>query len=343
MFLRGINYDVGTPFRKGRLSRPGFDETIVRKEIEIIRNDLRCDSIRISGYDPDRLSKASEFALEQGLQVWFSPVCVDATQEEALEYLTACAVAAEQLRKKRCDLIFVIGCEYSLFLKGIIKGNTLDERIKRMFNPAGIILNSLGLRKAISIRLNSFLKTATEKVREHFTGRLSYASGIWENVDWRLFDIVGIDHYRASYNKSSYVKQLSGYYKFNKPVAVLEFGCCTYRGAENKGGAGWAIIETTNGRPVLKGNYVRDESVQADHIMELLEIFENEKLYSVFVFTFINPSLKFNSDPRYDLDMASYGIVKPVDDTDAGSYKNLPWKPKDAFNRLAVYYSELYN
>jgi len=51
MFLRGINYDVGTEFVKGHLSRPDFDETIVRKEIEIIKNKLNYDAVRISGYE----------------------------------------------------------------------------------------------------------------------------------------------------------------------------------------------------------------------------------------------------------------------------------------------------
>ena len=37
MLLRGINYDIGTPFRKDELSRPDFNELIIRKEIEIIK------------------------------------------------------------------------------------------------------------------------------------------------------------------------------------------------------------------------------------------------------------------------------------------------------------------
>jgi hypothetical protein len=51
MFLRGISYDVATEFVKGLLSRENFDEEVIRKEIEIIKNDLNCDAVRISGYD----------------------------------------------------------------------------------------------------------------------------------------------------------------------------------------------------------------------------------------------------------------------------------------------------
>ena len=90
MLLRGINYDIGTPFRKDELSRPDFDEPVMRKEIEIIKNDLHCNAIRISGFDIQRLSRTAQFALEQGLQVWLSPAYTDATHEEATNiWLTA--------------------------------------------------------------------------------------------------------------------------------------------------------------------------------------------------------------------------------------------------------------
>jgi hypothetical protein len=141
---------------------------------------MRRNTIRISGYDIPRLSKASEFVLEQVIQVWFSPAYIDATREEAIEYLIGCAKATEQLRKKDDDLIFDVGCEYSLFLKGFIRGDTIYERLGRMFNPSGIILNILGFRKRIYNELNLFLRDTTEKVREHFKGKLSYASGTWQ-------------------------------------------------------------------------------------------------------------------------------------------------------------------
>ena len=338
MFLKGINYDVGSYFRKGKLSREDFIEGDIRKEIEIIRHDLHCDAIRISGYDIQRLTKASEFALQQGLQVWLSPACIDATREEALVYLKDCAIAAEQLRLKYTDLILVVGCEYSLYLKGFLKGETLYDRLKRMFNPIGIFLNTTGLRKNMYQRLNLFLEEMVQNIRREFLGKLTYASGTWERINWELFDMVGIDHYRASYNKSSYRKQIAAYYTFKKPVCLLEFGCCTYKGAEDKGGAGWAITEFRNGRMVIKGQPVRDEVVQSEYIIDLLNIFRSEQVYAAFVFTFVNPRYKFNTNPLYDLDMASYGIVKPVDATNQDSFKGLPWIPKKAFYSIAEYY-----
>ncbi|MEO7049040.1 MAG: hypothetical protein ABI091_27295 [Ferruginibacter sp.] len=341
MFLRGINYDVGTEFAKGNSSRPDFDETIVKKEFEIIKNELNCDAVRISGYDIERLSKASVYALEVGLQVWVSPAYIDATSEEALKYLVDCAKAAESLRKKYGNVIFVTGCEYSLFLNGFIKGENVYERLAKMFSPLSIVLSVLGLKNKFHTRLNNFLAEATSNIRMHFKGELTYSSGTWEKIDWRLFDMVGIDHYRASYNKKTYLKELHGYFKYGKPVAVLEFGCCSYKGAAEKGGSGFMIAGVKDQVPYIKGNHVRDESVQAGYIIEVLDLLQTEKIYGAFVYTFVNPGHKPNPDPHYDLDMASYAIVKPLDPTDENSYKGLPWIPKESFYGLGKYYKNM--
>lgn len=341
MFLRGINYDVGTSFIKGQLTRPDFDEDVVKKEIAIIKNDLHCDCIKITGHDIGRLSKASEFALEQGLQVWLMPSYIDATGEEAVSHLVDCAKAAESLRAKYNELIFVTGFEYSLFLKGFVKGETIYQRLGNMFNPLNMILNALGLKKNRYKQLNKFLSDAARKIREQFNGQVTYASGTWEKIDWTPFDFVGIDHYRSNYNKSGYSNELRAYYKFNKPVVIMEFGCCAYQGAAEKGPMGWAITEAVDGRSVIKGNPVRDESVQADYITGLLDVFKQEQVYAAFIFTFVNPVNKYDANPRFDLDMASYGIVKPVDDAGDDAYKGMPWVPKQAFHQLAKYYGEL--
>jgi|GEM_PF-3314059 len=69
MRRKGINYDVGTDFL-GFMTRPVFDMENVRREFEIIRNDLNCNSVRISGCDFDRLMAAAE---EEGLKYGFLP------------------------------------------------------------------------------------------------------------------------------------------------------------------------------------------------------------------------------------------------------------------------------
>ena len=40
MFLKGINYDVGTYYSPDACSRPVFDEDIIRNEVKIIKDEL---------------------------------------------------------------------------------------------------------------------------------------------------------------------------------------------------------------------------------------------------------------------------------------------------------------
>ena len=340
MFLRGINYDVGTYYRKGELSRPEFDEAVIKKELGIIRNELHCDAVKITGYDVSRLSKAAEFALQQGLQVWLTPSHIDATPEEASQHLLECAIAAENLRLIYGNIIFVTGFEYSIFLKGFMKGDTIYYRLGKMFSPIGLVLNLLGLRGGVYRKLNAYLKDTTRQVRTYFKGEVTYASGTWEKINWELFDFIGIDHYRAAYNRSVYDKQLEAYYKFNKPIVVMEFGCCAYKGAEDKGPMGWAVTEVLGEKRMVKEGIKRDESVQANYLTETLDILKQENVHAAYVFSFINPKYKHALNTRFDLDLASYGIVKPVDEASEG-YKGLKWNPKEAFYSLSVYYQQM--
>ena len=336
MFLKGINYDVGTFFTPGTCSRPVFDDHTLREEIGMIRNALHCECIRISGYDIDRLMKTSELALETGMQVWLSPVFIDATQEQTAKYLHECAVAAEKLRIKYDNMVFVAGCEYSLYVHGFIKGDNTYKRIAKMFGLPGIVLNSIGFRNRAYKKMNAFLDTTVQSILSVFHGKITYASGTWEKIDWSVFDVVSINHYRTSYNQSGYVEKLRSYHAYGKPVAVTEFGCCTYEGAEKAGGGGWNIIEMKDGKRKIKDNYKRSESTQANYIIDLLKIFEQEDIYASFVFTFIHPAFEHHPNPACDFDMASYAIVKPV--KSENQEEGLIFLPKEAFHYLAEYY-----
>jgi hypothetical protein len=66
---------------------------------------------------------------------------------------------------------------------------------------------------------------------------------MWESVDRTPFDIVGVDCYGGSHNKEAFRDRLQKYLSHGKPVVATEFGCCTYVGAEEKGGYGFAIVD----------------------------------------------------------------------------------------------------
>lgn len=79
-------------------------------------------------------------------------------------------------------------------------------------------------------------------MKRNYKGRVTYASGIWEDVDWSLFDIVGVDYYRDRQTAEDYVNGIQRYARHGKPVVVMEVGCCAYRGAARMGSAGHTVL-----------------------------------------------------------------------------------------------------
>ena len=77
MHYKGMTYDVGTLFVENRSTRDEFDPSVMRREIDIIKNDLHCNAVRVCGQDLVRLRATAEYALTQGLAVWFSPLLSD--------------------------------------------------------------------------------------------------------------------------------------------------------------------------------------------------------------------------------------------------------------------------
>jgi hypothetical protein len=67
-----MTYDTGF-VRNGKTSRESFDPEVVRRELAIIRDDLHCNAVQVTGGDPARLELAARCAAELGLEVWFSP------------------------------------------------------------------------------------------------------------------------------------------------------------------------------------------------------------------------------------------------------------------------------
>ena len=129
MNRKGVCYDVGLVM--GMNWRPHFDPKTVHRELEIIKNDLHCNAVRIRGLDINRLMVASEAALDVGLEVWFSPEMWDKSPEKTLKYVVKAAVVAEQLLQRYPErLVFSVGSELTLFMREIVKGRNFMARIK---------------------------------------------------------------------------------------------------------------------------------------------------------------------------------------------------------------------
>jgi hypothetical protein len=101
------------------------------------------------------------------------------------------------------------------------------------------------------------------------------------------------------------------------------------------------IVEWDGVTPIgLDGDYTRDESEQVTYLRELLDIFNAEGVDTAFANTFASYHLPHRSEPREDLDMAGYGVVKVFDDRLGDTYPDMPWEPKAAFAALADCYRD---
>lgn len=333
---KGICYDTGF-INKGVSSRAEFDIAVVTHELRIIRDDLHCTTVRITGGDVKRLEQAAGIAAEAGLEIWFSPFTCDLTYQEMLDLLADCAERAERLRRQGATVVLVVGAEISLLNKGFLPGDTIGERMELLGDPQRLRASIAG----VPAQVNDFLGKAVAVVRERFGGRITYAAIPFEGVDWTLFDIVSIDLYRSAEVADRYAAGIRSLVAQGKPVAITEFGCTTYRGSADKGARGGEIIEWDHAAAIplgLDGDYIRDEAEQARYVHELLEIFAEEGVDSAFVFTFVQYQLPHRRDPHEDLDLASYGIVKVYADRFGDTYPDMRWEPKVAFAVLADCY-----
>ncbi|MFE3194194.1 hypothetical protein ACFXHA_34670 [Nocardia sp. NPDC059240] len=318
MRARGITYDTGfTP--GGRSSRPDFDPDAVRREIRTIAEELHCDAVRITGGDPERLTIAARHAVDAGLEVWFSPFPSELSAAELLPYFDDCAQRAAEVGAH----VFVTGCELSLFGPGFLPGADTFARIATL--GSGFAAAATELATA-STTLNELLAQIVTRVRERFSGKVTYASGLWESIDWTPFDIIGVDAY-GDPEDPAYRAGVRELLRLGKPLAATEVGCCTYRGAADRGGIGWDILDYESDPPRIIGDHIRDEDEPVRYMRALFALFEEEAVDTGFWFTFAGFTYTHRPDPHYDLDLASYGVCAVQPD---GSLT-----PKRAFHALA--------
>ncbi|MFD0691190.1 abortive infection protein [Actinomadura fibrosa] len=314
---RGVNYDT---------EREVWRHAYVRREIRAIRRDLHCNALILLGSDLRRLVFAAETAAAEGLYVWIEARHFDRDARATLRFLASVARAAERLRRRHPGIGISVGCELTIFMDGLVPGKDWRERAANLGTPAGAGYNE---------RLNAFLARALRTVRPLFGGRLTYTSGVWESVAWRGFDAVGVDLYRDASNKATYARDVRALHRFGKPVVITEFGCCTYRGAGERGGDGFDIVDWTQDPPVVPAGYVRDEAGQARYIAELLDIYEAEGVHGAFVYDFIEPDSPYSPEPEHDLDMAGFSLVKVSSDPALAYRTTGHWEPKESFRTLA--------
>jgi hypothetical protein len=344
---KGVHYDTGTVFRGQGYAistrRRALDMAVVRRELEIIRDDLHANAVRIVGSDVKRLTDVAEVALALGFEVWFSPAFFEYPQEETTARLVAAASAAAPLAAAHPGcLILVAGWEFTLFMPGIVAGKSITERLHTLKADWSLLGDG---------RLVEYLGALVPKLRAVFDGPLTYASLPFEQLDWGPFDYVGVDHYREARVKDRYVEMLQPFLATGKPVIVTEFGMRTYRDAESSGALGFGVTDTTrlwlHTRPVigrlfrsrLNGSFQRDEAMQARELAETLDELERSGVAGALLCTFVTPEAHTDDDPRYDMDMDSMSLVKSLPGGRHGmAYPDLTWEPKMAFAAVAEHF-----
>ena len=315
---KGVNFDT---------DREVWRTAYVRREIAAIREQLHGNAVLLLGHDLDRLTEAASIAASHGLFVWFEPRQFDKDVEQTLAFLDLVARAAERLRTRHPGVGIAVGTELTIFMSGLVPGKDYNERGQALGRP-----ESAGYQD----RLNAFLDRALKTVRPLFKGRVTYSSGEWEEVDWRGFDVMGVNLYRNEDNKTTYTKRLRALQRHGKPVVITEFGCCTFTGAKEQGGSGFNVVDWEREPPLVKDGYVRNEREQADEIRELLDLYAAERVHGAFVYNFISPDSPHSPQRRHDLDIASFALAKTFPTgTRRGYAETGQWEPKQSFHTVA--------
>ncbi len=340
----GITYDTGMT-ADGDCTRMHFDDAVARRELQIIASDLHATAVRVTGDDPQRLARAGEYALAAGLELWFSPVPINLEPGALPGYFARCSDQAERLRRvHEGRVVLVLGCEISLWCAGFMPGgDSVSGRIAAVTDP------DLQLKPDLMAALGSGLERARHALRDNvraaretFAGPVTYAAGPWETVDWELFDLVSVDAYRDADNAARYRDELRAYRHFGKPVAVTEFGCCAYRGAADRGGMGWMIVDVKSDPPIIPGTYERHEEEQVRYLHDMLAVYEDEDIDSAFWHTFAGfEAPRHHTDPHRDFDLASYGVVAVLEHEHGTTYPDMAWEPKQVFGAIAAAYTRI--
>lgn len=315
--VKGISYPTGH-----------WATDAVGHDMRVIREDLRCTTVMVIGTDVAPQIEAARLALGAGLDVYVRPYLEDRPRAELLAHLAETAAAAEGLRREYPGRVtLVLGSEFSLTTPGMLPGPRVFIRLQVLLRWERLF------HRRISRKLNALLAAALPVARRAFHGPITYAAGYWEEVDWSGFDLIGVNLYRFGADPVAYEQRLYALLRgADRPVVITEFGCGAHRGAERRGPGAFRIVNWFAQPPRVREGHVRDEDVQAAYLGELIELYTAYGVHGCFVFTFAMPDFPHHPEPRYDLDMAGFGVVKVLPESPDR------WAPKAAFHEVARRY-----
>lgn len=320
--LRGIAYwlDYTHPaFVKLDINRDITPEQM-KEEFEIIRDKLYCNAVRLVGDSNEKILEAAKPALDLGLQVWVTNRLLDKTLDESQNTLVELSKSCEDLRKSFPNqIVLMVANEPSLDTR-IVWGREWTENheeLEKFFkaNPLG---TKLDLRQPVAV--------LAKTVKKYFSGPVTIASGPWEQIDWEGFDYVGVNLYLNRWNKGRYKEEIREYKKIAKPLAITEFGSCTFKGASDYGGGGWRYASTHD--------VEYDEEEQSATIEKCVKDFREEGVFGYFLHCFVEPKpvegeiLEYKGIKFKNSAEGSFGVMNYLG-------KREPLRPKKAFDTFA--------
>ena len=301
--------------------------------MQVIASELRCTAVRITGGEPERLSVAGELAAAAGLEVWFSPFPCELTTAQLAPLFADCADRAEHLRRAGARVVLVTGCELTLFAAGFLPGDDVYQRIAGLQSPGPELYASFG---AMPARLNGFLAETAAAARERFGGPLTYASGMWEPVDWQPFDIAATDAYRDATNAERFRAELS---KQGGPASRWSLPSSAAAATRARVTAAVPAGRLSSRTPTRRGWTATTHATKPSRSGTCRNCTRSsvrkEWTWRSGSRSRATAWCTAPGSPRQDLDLASYGVVKMLEAGPPAGYRGLGWEPKAAFEALA--------
>ena len=205
-------------------------------------------------------------------------------------------------------------------------GEFLDKNELKELSPIGKEIGKYLKKKQET--LDKFVLELVNISRKFFKGKITYSAGWWEEIDWKLFDIIGVGLYLGQGNWFTYDKFFKELKRYGKPVIATEFGAATFKYASMYGGGAWTIFN--------KFEVERDEKEQAEHIERQFKLLKKAKIEGCFLYNFTDGTrihIKNPKNYKEDNDRGGYGIMKVL--------PNGCIKPKKAFYTLKKCYSNI--
>jgi len=278
--VKGVCYNIGiAPWREFRSPE---DEEIL-EDLEVIRNELGCNAIRIFGDNKGKMMFCAKQAIALGFNiVLLNPFHIDIDLDEAERRTVDLAKEAQSLFQESDAVVLSAGNELTIDVNGLAPSPTRDQR------------KTDDLRSpTVQQRLNDYLKKIVPKVKQVFRGPITYAAGNWENVEWNRigFDLVSMNLYLNAKNYDYLRRLIKQLLEVGKPVWATEFGQCTYEGAFQYPGAAQNNLTT---QPY-------NQTEQAEAIKATLDFFDGKEIKACFLWKY---------KAYKDDDRRNYGILR---------------------------------